>query len=311
MLNFFAAIVLFFLSFSVFSCSVMFLNRESIKILGRNHDWDTDKGKIIVHKKGLEKETRLWGLPQNNSLKPVKWKSKYDNITFHSTVHKKNVFIPIGGINSSGLVICQLYVNDDNTTNLSFGNSETGLMASRWVEYCLDNYRDVNEIISKITQIKVINNYHAHWFAADKSGNCAVFEYINGNLVINYGQPLTFPGLTNHTYELSCSEFKKFNDNNGRVTPHGHKSIERFIRGISILNKYKNQPPLDYMFKLMHIIRRPANVDTPTKWTTIYDLNNKVIYYKTKDEKKYRKLIFDEIIKSTQKDRMTIVNIKA
>jgi penicillin V acylase-like amidase (Ntn superfamily) len=297
---------------TVYSCSVMFLCNDSLKIIGRNQDWNANLGNIQFHKKEISKVATFWGPAKKDKLTPEKWTSKFDNITFHSEMKQKGVSISIGGMNSEGLVICQLYVNDDDTNNLAFEKTKTAIMSSRWVGYCLDNYKNVNEIIADITKLKVINNFHAHWFAADESGNCAVFETINGNLVVNYGQPLTVPALTNTTYEISCSSLKEYQGFGGKKdVPKGHKSTERFVRGTSLLKKYNNEPPIKYMFSLMHKIRRPSNVDTPTKWSTVYDLKNKIIYYKTLNDKKYKKIIFSEADKKPNNTVLAEIKIKS
>ncbi|MCP4179427.1 MAG: linear amide C-N hydrolase [bacterium] len=281
-------------------------------MIGRNQDWNANSGNIQLHKKGVSKTARFWGPAKNKNFTPVKWTSKFDNITFHSEMKQKGVSIPIGGMNSSGLVVCQLYVNDDDTVNLAFQKTNTAIMSSIWVEYCLDNYKNVDEIISNITKLKVINNFHAHWFAADESGNCAIFETINGNLVVSYGQPLTPPCLTNHTYEISCktlTHYKNFGGN--KNIPQGYKSLDRFVRGAYLLKEYKNEPPVNYMFSLMHKVRRPADVDTPTKWSTVYDLKNKIIYYKTLNDKKYKKIIFSKADKKPNNTILAQIKIKA
>ncbi|HJO96184.1 MAG TPA: linear amide C-N hydrolase [Victivallales bacterium] len=312
-MKYIAVIIFFGILFTTasYSCSVMFLCRDNLKIIGRNQDWNANNGSIKLHKKGVKKTTSLWGPAKKQKLIPATWTSKYNNIAFHSEMKQKGISIPIGGMNSKSLVICQLYVNDDDTTNLAFQKTKTAIMASRWVGYCLDNYKSVDEIISNITKLKVINNFHAHWFAADSSGNSAIFETINGNLVVSYGQPLVPPCLTNHTYETSCSELKQYKDFGGNKNiPDGHKSMERFVRGAYLLKKYKNEPPIKYMFSLMHKVRRPANVDTPTKWSTVYDLKNKIIYYRKLHDNKYRKIIFMEAEKKPNNTVLGEINIK-
>ena len=286
------------------ACTAFFLCRDSVKVLARNHDFRTKKGYIRVRRKGDKRKADLFDKKGIKNLEPAEWTSKYDNITFHAE-EKPNVYMPIGGINSAGLVIMELYVNDDDTSNTSFKNTKPALMCSRWVGYVLDNYKDVNEIIADITKLRLINNFHAHWLACDKSGNSAVIEYINGNLVVNYGQPLTVPGITNHPYADSCNELKKYISQKGqKQLPHGHKSIERFIRGTYYLNKYREGNPIEYMFKLMKDVSRPATTDSPTQWTTIYDLENRKIYYRIRHDDKLHTIDFD---KETKKPNGTII----
>ena len=167
-------------------------------------------------------------------------------------------------------------------------------MCSRFVEYALDNYKDVNDIIHNATNLRLINNFNAHWFASDKSGNSAIIEYINGNLVINYGQPLTIPSLTNHPYIYSCNQLQKYSFLGGKIKklPQGHKSIERFVRGTYKLFNYDGSDPIQYMLKLMQSITRPTSTDSPTQWITIYDISNMKIYFMTRHEKKLQCLDF-------------------
>ena len=83
------------------------------------------------------------------NIEPAKWTSKYNNITFHAE-EKTDVYMPIGGMNSEGLVIAELYVNDDNTTNISFKNTKQALMCSRWVGYVLPNGTIIKRINANV-----------------------------------------------------------------------------------------------------------------------------------------------------------------
>ena len=299
----FTAILFLIFPYYLSACSAFFLCRNDIKVFARNHDFKTSKGYIRVHRKGVHRKAKLFK-KDIKGLVPATWTAKYDSISFHAE-EQPSIFIPIDGINSEGLVISELYVNDDNTTIQSFHNTKRSLMCSRWVTYVLDNYKDVNDVIANITNLRLINNFHAHWFICDKKGNSAIIEYINGNLVINYGQPLTIPGLTNHTYQYSCDKLNEFRFMGGeKEIPKGHKSIERFIRGSYELHNFKKGKPIEYMFRLMENIARPTSTDSPTRWITIYNLDNNMIYYINNDTKEPQKIDFDKEIK---KENGTII----
>ena len=307
---FISLIIFIMLTYNTYACSAFFLNNDKVKVFARNHDYRTHKGFVEVRRKGISRTTRIFDEYKGSNIEPVKWTSKYDNITFHSE-EKDKTFMPIGGMNSEGLVIAELYVNDDNTINISFNKTKESIMCSRWILYVLDNYKNVNEVIADITNLKLINNFHAHWFIADKSGNAAIIEYINGNLVIHYGQPLTIPGLTNHPYVYSCNELKKYNflglGGQKKELPKGHKSIERFIRGTYRLFSYDNTSPVDYMLKLMKNVARPISTDSPTQWITIYDITNMKIYYRIRHDKKLHFFDFNKEIQKPDQTKIAIL----
>jgi penicillin V acylase-like amidase (Ntn superfamily) len=286
-----------FAAYNTWACSAFFLCRDSVKVLSRNHDFKTERGYVRVHRKGIDRKAKLFDKKGIKNIESAVWRSKYDNITFHAE-EKPNIYMPIGGINSEGLAIVELYVDDDNTANLSFKKTKQAIMCSQWVGYVLDNYKNVNEMMANITNLRLINNFHAHWLACDKSGNSAVIEYINGNLTISYGQPLTISGITNHSYNYSFNELKKYLFLGGKKElPQGHKSIERFIRGAYKLHKYNKGNPVQYMLELMKNVARPSTTDSPTQWVTIYDLENRKIYYRVRHDKKLHTIDFDEEIK--------------
>ena len=187
---FFAVAILFFVfSGNLFACSVVFLSKDNIKVVGRNHDWKKRRGAIKFHKKDISKTAKLWGEAIPEGCVPAKWTSKHNSIVFISE-EKNDFFMPIGGMNDTGLTVSELYVNVHESKDLAFNNVTKVLMGAKWVEYALDNYSSVNDVIQNIFDVRLINTFKCHWFLTDVTGANAVVEYVNGNLRIYYGQPL-------------------------------------------------------------------------------------------------------------------------
>jgi choloylglycine hydrolase len=109
---------------------------------------------------------------------------------------------------------------------------------------------------------------------ADANGKVATIEFLNGKMVVHKGSDLSFPVLTNNTYDESVKSVKNSSSN-------GNNSLERFgqaCKMIQQLNTNNTAKPLtDYAF---NILEEVAQGDF-TKWSIVYDITNKTIQFKT------------------------------
>ena len=267
---------------SVFACSAVFLSKGDYKIVGRTHDWMKNRGLIKFHKKAIRKTALLWGdfVPEN--AVPIKWTSQNDSIIFTAEEHN-NYYMSIGGINDKGLSICELYVDHYKTMDLAFNEEKHVLMGADWVEYVLDNYSSVDEVMRNLFDLRLINTFKCHWFICDASGANAVVEYVNGNLRVYYGQPLTIPVLTNTIYSISCNDLVNYRvfGGNKRVIKKS-SSIARFVNAYEFLQKYKpgRNPTLFVGKEVMRKIVQPSDKASATQWISVYDLNFGIVYYR-------------------------------
>jgi penicillin V acylase-like amidase (Ntn superfamily) len=71
-------ILIIFTTPAVYPCTTFVLHQENRLIFGRNLDWFSGTGLVMVNPRNLKKVALV-----NPSEKPVKWVSKFGSITFN------------------------------------------------------------------------------------------------------------------------------------------------------------------------------------------------------------------------------------
>ena len=298
-----ATIVLIGVSISSIACSTFCIENNKNVVVGYSMDYHNLNGLVMVNMPKVNKQALL---PIES--KPMSWTSKYGSITF--TFFAKNM--PMTGMNEKGLVITAM--NLANGGALPEKDSRQPLNALNWVQYQLDCSKDINDVINSNKTIRIessfTGNRHLHYFVADKKGNCATVELLNGTLVVHKGKELPVKTLTNWTYDSSINKLINYlfgNKGNiklsGIINPESWKDEEkddpRFIRLAYLLNQYKKQPEvstLKYAFSVLQDASfDPSNPKyTRTVWSIAFDPTTMKIYFKSKNNLKIQELSFIE-----------------
>lgn len=131
-----------------------------------------------------------------------------------------------------------------------------------------------------------------HLSISDPTGNSAIFEYINGNLVIHHGRDCQV--MTNSpTYDKQQTLDDYWEQIGGLVMlPGTNRATDRFVRA----KFYINALPLtaDYrqamagVFSVMRNVSVPLEISIPsqpdiasTRWRTVADQKNLVYYFES------------------------------
>jgi hypothetical protein len=256
------SIFIFFLMSMVFVCSnsypcTTFIYRSGDHLyFGRNLDWVTGTGLIMTNQRNLDKVALM-----DSSEKPMQWISKYGSVTFNQ-VGKE---LPYGGINEAGLVVEQMtlektvYPSKDNRCAIS---------ACQWIQFQLDNYSTVWEVIKSDELIRIVDaTSKFHFLVCDRSGHVAVIEFLNGKMVHYSGQDLSIEALANSTYQESIQCFNN----------HGDTQADRSLYNFTTAARMIGQPdssivaaPVDYAFSILTAVSQGL----ATKWSIVYDITD-------------------------------------
>jgi choloylglycine hydrolase len=241
-------------------CSA-FASNENKALVGKNLDWEFGNGLVIFNPKNAVKESIV-------GKQPLSWKSKFSSITFNQ--FGKN--LPLGGINDAGLVIEELStwpVDYSNDSSLSCINE------FEWVQYNLDSYATISEVIENINNYSISKFFFGlHFIIAESSGNSAIVEFINGKAEISHKNNLPFLALTNNNYKELIKSYNHYQDsprNNLNVS----QSQDRFIKLTELLKANS----VYTSFSAMNILDSVKVIDT--RWQIVYDISDLKIYYKT------------------------------
>lgn len=280
-----AILLLLVYSLPSLACSTFLLSKDGRLVFGRNYDWVSGNGMLVVNARGVQKTSLV-----ADTEKGVSWTSTYGSISFNQFGKE----FPHGGMNEKGLVIELMWLEG---TSYPEKDDRGALNELQWIQYQLDNCSTVEEVIAtdKYIRIEKENATPLHFLVADASGRAATIEFINGKMVAHTGNDLTYPVLTNTKYADAVKEVKQntsssFDDN----------SLQRFATACNLVKHFQETESkygiVDYAFDILDEV---AQGDF-TKWKVVYDISNKKIHFSAAGKKKELSLsAFDFTCKNT------------
>lgn len=255
------------------ACSAFFFNSEN-KILAKNFDWSSGQGYLIKNVRGQQKFA--YGFRGENV---AKWTSKYGSITFNQ-IGKE---FPYGGMNEKGLVVEQLWLS-----NTEYQDNKNSVVSElEWIQYQLDNYSNVDEVIKNINSLTIKPNATVHFILADKIGVSAVIDFVNGKTKIDRQQS-KFQVITNETSE----ESKKYFESNNNIDENSRTAFDRFC---ILANRLKIENlDISNSFNLLESVRENQE-NYKTYWSIVYDIDNLTFYFKSFENDKVKEVSLNNI----------------
>jgi len=247
---------------SVYPCTTFIFRFGNHLYFGRNLDWISGTGLIMTNQRNLDKVALV-----DSSEKPMKWTSKYGSITFNQ-VGKD---LPYGGINEAGLVVEHMTLEK---TIYPFKDDRCAIGSCQWIQFQLDNYSTVEEIIKSDELIRIVDaTSKFHFLVCDRFGNAAVIEFIDGKMVYYTGKDLPNEALANSTYAESIQCFVNHSNTQSDRSLYNFTTAAQMIieRDSSFIDA-----PVDYAF----ITLKSVSQGLGTKWSIVYDITEMRLYMK-------------------------------
>jgi penicillin V acylase-like amidase (Ntn superfamily) len=277
----------------------LYVAQDGTVIVGRSMDWGEDMASNMwVLPRGMKRDGR-------GGKNTISWESKYGSLIVSA--------YDIGtaeGMNEKGLVVNELALVESN-----YGKPPAGakvISLSTWPQYVLDNFATVAEAVADLRQEKfhvqtvVLGTgrpANMHLVISDASGDSAVFEYVDGKLVIHHGKQ--YKVVTNSpTYDKQLAIMEYWKDAGGisKSLPGTSRAADRFVRTSFLLDilpstvsptyingtpqqSFKFQAPMAVL-SLMRSVGTPlgfANEEQPwvssTIWRAVSDSTNRVVIF--------------------------------
>ena len=259
------------------ACSTFMLKKGDAFIVGHNDDEFIDNwpGHFFVNKRGMIKSSvsinNLLGRP--DTAPKIQWTSRYGSVTWNALGRE----FPMGGINEAGLHIDVMYLHD---TRYPETNTQPHMFVYQWVQYQLDNYQSVTEVVQNLSQL-VLETEKWHFFISDKLGQCACIEFIDGKPRVYTGESMPIPVLCNAPYELELLCLKDFQGFGGtrNIFVQTDGNDNRFVQAATMIKDYdpgQSNTAVQYGLKLLKQLERGSN-----KWSIVVDVNHSTIYFHT------------------------------
>jgi len=259
-------------------------------VVGRNMDWAEDlHSNLWIMPRGVERD----GLAPVN---PLKWTAKYGSV-----IVSGYDIAATDGMNEAGLDANLLWLAESE-----YGKRESerpGLSVSLWLQFCLDSFGNVQQAVDyfEANDIQILpasipsgeqRLVTVHLSLADKSGDSAVFECIDGHLKIYHGSQTRV--MTNSpTFDKQLEGLSEYDGFGGsKELPGSTKAADRFVRAAYYLQRLP--APADKrnavagVLGVMRNVAQPFGPKTPgepntsaTLWRTVADLTNGVFYFES------------------------------
>lgn len=266
----------------------VYLGPDGMVVTGRTMDWREDiPTNLYVFPRGMERS----GYDEGNTLH---WTSKYGSLVASG--------YDIGvseGINEKGLLVNLLYLTESVYERPDDDRPVMGM--SIWTQYVLDNFATVAEAVAALRQDLFRIDAPAmptgaastmHMAMSDPSGNSAILEYLDGNLVIHEGRQ--YQVMTNSpSYDRQMAVNEYWKEIGGMVMlPGTNRSSDRFVRASFYINALPQtadaREAVAGVFSVMRNVSVPLGISTPdkpnnasTRWRSVTDQKNKVYYYES------------------------------
>lgn len=257
-------------------------------MVGRNADWNDKDVEIVMwlFPRGMQRD----GTAGQN---PVNWTSKYGSVSLGMYGS-----ISGDGMNEKGLVCNLLFLAEADYGDPNKGGRPT-MSIGAWLQYVLDNFQTVAEAVKalKSDPFTVISGKFGngrpvavHFCASDPSGDSAIFEYLDGKLVIHHGPEHAV--MTNSpVYDQQIAINTYWDLIGGKnMLPGTISAADRYVRASYFL---KTSPKFDNrreavasIFSQMRAVSVPlglADPDKPNISSTMYrmyaDCDSMLYYY--------------------------------
>ena len=286
------------LTASASACTrVLYTGSNNTVITGRSMDWMNDNS------------PNLWAMPRGvkrdgaTGPSSITWAAKYGSV-----VVSMYDIGTVDGINEKGLVANVLYLAE---SKYGQANGKPTLSVPVWGQYVLDNFATVQDAVQALRQepfrvvAPVLPDGHpatGHLAISDPRGDSAIFEYVDGKLVIHHGKQYNV--MTNSpTYDQQLALNSYWQGIGGTVfLPGTSRAADRFARASFMVNAIPKSVDPDIItavpnrsygsqamasvLSVMRAVSVPLGTKDPklpniasTLWRTTYDQKQNVLIF--------------------------------
>ncbi len=268
----------------------VYLGPQDTIITVRSMDWKTDLGSNLwAFPRGIKRD----GAAGANS---IQWTSKYGSVVASAFEAGS-----ADGMNEKGLVANLLYLAESEYVKPTSDDKRKPISVSAWTQYVLDNYATVAEAVEDLRKepfyvVPVMTPDgqpgQVHLSISDATGDSAIFEYVDGKLVIHHGRE--FQVMTNSPVYDQQIALNSYWQQIGGTTmlPGTNRAADRFVRASFYINAIpktsNNEEAIASAFSVIRNASVPLGISTPgqpnissTLWRTVSDHKNKRYFFES------------------------------
>ena len=260
-------------------------------ITARSMDWKSEiPANLWIFPAGLEREGVV-------GLNSIKWKSKYGSV-----IASAWDIATADGMNEKGLVANILWLAETEYPPYDINGSVKGLSVAAWAQYVLDNFATVAEAVEELRRedFVVVSSFipgtdrfsTLHLSISDAGGDNAIFEYIDGKLVIHHDR--SYNVMTNSpVFEEQLALNNYWKSIPGTLfLPGTNRAADRFVRASYYIDAIPGtdnaRVAVASVFSVIRNCSVPYGIGTrdepnisTTRWRSVADQKNLVYYFET------------------------------
>jgi len=259
-------------------CTCTCVDHAGTCIFGENFDFPFKKTLLFVNKRNIAKTG--WDASITGAV--ARWTSRYGSVTFNLAGYQQ----PFGGMNEAGLVVASMYLAEGGTTPF---DARPTLSSGLWVQYQLDNFATVKEVLASEASIRHFGIF-MHYLFCDRTGECATVEYLGGKLVSHTGPTMPVKVLADTGYTSGVEAWRsgqpaddaqvRFRDAAVKLTEHAREApvAEAGAAGA-------HAAAVDFVLEVQASVARPSTV-----WTAVYDNEDLRVTFRTSRDPRLREI---------------------
>lgn len=270
---------------------VVYKGPENTVITARSMDWKSEiDANLWVFPKGIQRNGQVGPLS-------IEWTSKYGSI-----IASAWDIATADGMNEKGLVANILWLVESEYPKFDPKGTKKGLSISLWAQYILDNFASVAEAVNylKDEPFVLVSDYipgtekftTLHLSVSDALGDNAIFEYINGKLVIHHDP--SYVVMTNSPVfdqQLALNEYWKGIPGT-IMLPGTNRAADRFVRASYYIHAIPQtddvRTSVASVFSVIRNCSVPFGISSETepnisstRWRSVSDQKNLAYFFET------------------------------
>jgi len=274
-----AALLAFGLTAPARACTTFCLRDDGRVLFGKNYDWSVGDGLLVVNQRGVARKADV---PND---RPASWVSRYGSVTFNQYGRD----FPSGGMNEAGLVIELMMLEG---SRYPAPDQRPAVDILQWIQYNLDTHATVAEVLAADQKVRINGEVPLHYLVADRQGQVASVEFLNGRMVAHTGKDLPVAALTNSTYDASETSREETKARH-LAAPEGPASLARFQRAAGRVDGFDGQKgdAVAYAFDTLDQVAQGSY----TQWSIVYEIDRLKVHFRTRDLRPVRTLSLKDL----------------
>ena len=267
----------------------VYFGKDGQTVTGRTMDWASDL------------QSNLWIMPRgftrsSGTESPLTWTSKHGSVIV--SIYEGAT---ADGMNEKGLVTNILYLAESVYPKAQATDKRPTLSIAGWAQYVLDSYASVAEAVEGMhkEEFRIVpvaaptgEAGTVHLSISDPTGDSAIFEYVDGKLVIHHGRQ--YQVMTNSpTYDQQLALNAYWEKIGGTaMLPGTNRAADRFARASFYVNAARQsadpREAVAATFSVMRNVSVPLGISTPgqpniasTLWFTVSDHKQRAYYFQS------------------------------